>query len=381
MEFEEHLSAFMDSALAPEEEAELLHILSVSPDKRALFHSYLSTHRAFVADMQATTVPARLDAAILGGMPTTTAPLATSGASVAVWWTGRRALSALVAGLLLFTGGFLSRSFWQPTSEVQPSISGVSMPGQPAGASPLEASTPTAPGHDATRPAVPKATGTRTVYVRTTDTVYLPGPALTSIEYRDRIAIDTMYVEREVPVSHAEPTLTNVFPAQAIALPSFWKRFEVALQREHVTTFPYIEYQRLGADRVQQQFTVAAAYNFDEHHAAGFMIGRKPFAQEFYSINRDSIYLIQQQPDLVYGAGFYRFSLPIGDVVAPQLALSVGGTDVGPLIGAQLSIAVEPFHPLKFYVGSNASFLVYKYKDKLFTSSTLGFLYGIQIGF
>jgi len=57
MEFEEQISAFMDSALSPDEEADLLHILSVSPDKRALFHSHLATRRAFIADMQTVAVP------------------------------------------------------------------------------------------------------------------------------------------------------------------------------------------------------------------------------------------------------------------------------------------------------------------------------------
>ncbi|MFZ1731813.1 MAG: hypothetical protein WAV84_16975, partial [Bacteroidota bacterium] len=66
MNFEEQISAFMDGALSPGEETEFLHILSVSPEKRGLFHSFLGTRSAFAADARTAAVPSHLDMAILG---------------------------------------------------------------------------------------------------------------------------------------------------------------------------------------------------------------------------------------------------------------------------------------------------------------------------
>ncbi len=61
MNFEEQISAFIDGALNANEEVDFLHILSVSPEKRALFHSYLGMQGMFAADAQQAAVPSSLD--------------------------------------------------------------------------------------------------------------------------------------------------------------------------------------------------------------------------------------------------------------------------------------------------------------------------------
>jgi hypothetical protein len=290
-------------------------------------------------------------------------------------------ITGIVAGMLLFTSGFLSRSFWH---DGEGTIQSAGNPPAPAllNNPPDEVRTAHADvPHDNDKSATTATPRTRTIHIRTTDTVYRQSPPLNVVEYRDRVLHDTVYAERDIPIAAAQPIHADFLAAEPIIVQPLWKRIDVSLQREHVTTFPYVNYQRLGADRVQQQYTLSAAYNFDEHHAAGVMIGRKPFAQEYHRIERDSMYLYQQQPDLVFGAGFYRLSMPIRDIVTPQLAISVGGTDLGPVIGAQLSIAVTPVRPLTLYVGSNASLLLFRFKDRLFTSHTLGFLYGMSLRF
>ena len=378
MNFEEQVSSFMDMALSPGEEEEFLHILSVSPDKREVFHSYLGTHAAFVADLRSTTVPARLDAVVLGGIASSSI-LTNTPTSPEIWWTRSRIVSGIIAGIILFAGGYFSGSLFEshgaaplPESSAVPFPSARNLRDQEMPSSGQSGSSE--PG-DAGQP------GTRTIYVYKTDTVFQMRPPLTRIEYRERVAHDTLTGEREIRIPVDKPLVAESKSLPFEMTPPVLKHFEVSLQREHVTTFPYVDYRRLETERVQQNYSLSVAYNFNKHHAAGLTIGRKPFAQEYYSVGSDSIYLYQQQPVLNYGAAFYRLSLPISDMFIPQIGVSIGASDVGPLLGSQLTIGISPLRPVTMYIGTNASILLYRYKEKLFTSHTLGLLYGLNVQF
>jgi hypothetical protein len=420
MQFEEHISAFIDGALGAAEETEFLHILSVSPEKRALLHEYLSLKSMLAADARAITVPPSLDAAVLGAAGLgaaagiaagggAAAASAFSGSTVGVgiaaagasssgttatalgasatlaasvsWWTLRRIFGAVLLGSALFTGGFvLNEAIRQSTDS--PAV-GVA-PAQTAEAtdaaiadvrSGSQASPPPGDPGAQQAPVVPY----RTVLVTRIDTVYLTQPlaaADTVLLYR----IDTQYVAIAQTPLDGRRIMIQEAPALPLQLTKPG-RIDVEVHREHLSTWPYIDYQRAGVEREQQHIAVFAAYSFDQMHAVGLMLGEKSFAMEYYRIENDSLYIYQQQPALLYGGGFYRFSLPLTEGITPEAMFQLSGTDLGPVIGTRLALRLSPLRSLSVVLGADAAVLAYRYKDKLFTSHSLGLTYGIRYQF
>jgi hypothetical protein len=421
--FDERLSAFLDRALTTDEEADLLHILSVSPDKRAALHELLDVRASFAADLAQLTVPTHLDAAVLAAAGLTAAGTAAAvgassaaattgaaaGASAAAvaWWTLPRAVAALVAGALLFGAGWLAHI--PPSTDITTQHAGeqiASGQGIPHGTSRDGASGMMKDGSAGTTHAAGDAGGdahrtppgeaprtiTRTVYVTRVDTVLLPARAMQTAGGQVATRVDTVYVERiervEVPVAAAPVAAAPVAAVEhpvlrdaAVTPPSWLSHIEVELAREHATTYPYIDFKRLGGEREQQPITALIAWRLSDRHAVGVSGGTRAFAQEYYGMRADSLDMFQQQPTLAWAAGVYRYSLPVTRGVTPQLQVSVGGTDLGPLLGSRLGVAFEPVPHLQFSVGVSAQMLLYRYKDRMFTSQSLGLLYALGYRF
>jgi hypothetical protein len=392
MQFEEQVSAFIDGALGAEAETEFLHILSVSPEKRALLHEYLSLKSMIAADARAITVPPALDAAVLGaaglglaggiaaggaaagagaaiggaaivgggtagGAATVGGTVAASGTLVtgaaasggamaaavatAGWWTARRMLGALLLGLSLFTGGYMLNDAMQDggTENTAAKQNNFSAPAE----TPQSTSLQDVAEQEGAEQGGSKSEGAggpvvkyRTIIVNRIDTVYL-APALASTPARTdtvlHFRVDTQYVAIAQRSLHERPITITEAPPMPLQLlqPG---RIDVEVQREHLSTWPYIDYQRAGVEREQQHFSVLAGYAFDVNHAVGLMFGEKSFAMEYYRIDNDSLYIYQRQPALLFGGGFYRFSLPLTTGITPEVMLQVGGTDLGPILGA-----------------------------------------------
>jgi hypothetical protein len=426
MQFEEHISAFIDGALGAEEETEFLHILSVSPEKRALLHEYLSLKSMLAADARAITVPPSLDAAVFGaaglgaaaglaagggaaggaaatsaiGSGATGVGIVAAGATSAgstagavagsadlaatvSWWTLQRILGAVLLGCALFTGGFVLNETMRKNTDTAVDIftpaqsTEQTEPVQADFRSDVQATPPlTKLGLQQT---TSPETRYRTVIVTRVDTVYLP-PQLAMVDTVLLYRIDTQYVA----IAQAPLDGRTIMIQEAPAFPlqhAESGRIDVEVQREHLSTWPYIDYQRAGVEREQQHYSLLAAYSFDHMHAAGLMVGEKSFAMEYYRIENDSLYIYQRQPALLYGGGFYRFSLPLTEGIAPEAMFQLGGTDLGPVIGARLALRLSPLRSLSVVLGADAAVLAYRYKDKLFTSHSLGLTYGVRYQF
>lgn len=473
----------MDGALSAEQETEFLHILSVSPEKRALFHSYMGVRSAIKADARGSAVPDHLDRAVLGaagaamggaaaggaaaggaaaggaaaGSAAAGSTTAASGfAAAAGWWTASRVITAVILGLSLFGAGYVLPTLLDDTSAPDTDTESVSVPGgttddgTPAGIpaagdpaasargeradmNPPEtadagpgsngtdaaAMTPSAAGSasgrggdgsDGRATGGDRATGGerivyRNVYITRVDTVYLSdddaragiaetgagratstggstdvgagaGNDVTRVVRR----VDTVSIALMQRVPNERPLVIREAPRQEMQFP-LPGRFVVEVQREHLNTWPYIDYNRVGAERTQQQFAVSAGYMFDRNHTAGIMAGEKSFAMEYYRIQGDSLYLFQQQPALMYGGGFYRYSLPVTAGIVPEITLQLGGSDLGPVFGGRIGVQLIPFDNVSIILGANGALLAYRYKDKLFTSHSLGLSYGLRYRF
>ncbi|MBS1904488.1 MAG: hypothetical protein JSS75_12340 [Bacteroidetes bacterium] len=108
------LQEFLDGSLPGEEEAELLHRLSVSPERRDLLRSYMKQQAVFANDRAAIAVPYEAEQklwAALAAMPSATAPfvseVATSTATVAASSIFLKVASvALVSIVIGFATGY-----------------------------------------------------------------------------------------------------------------------------------------------------------------------------------------------------------------------------------------------------------------------------------
>lgn len=415
MMLEEQISAFLDGALAPAEESDLLHILSVSPEKRAVLHSFLGMRSAFSADMRATSVPPALDAAILAaagaGMaagaaaatvaasaagPAATTPLTGSASHAAgfmsggPWSIGRTLLSILAASVLFTAGWFMSSYVHQRKADagsVLPRHEVQATEGWSRGAVSAPADGKAAPGGSTAGDRLTAGNGagayhpaavTPTVrYITRVDTLYLPA-------HEASPRPDTVFVTSVLPAPATTPpvVITPVPPLQeprVVVPPS--GRLEVELLREHQTTYPYIDYAALGTDRNAQNFALSAYYLLTPEQAVGVTVGNRVYSMEYYQIKADSMYLYQDQPSLWYGAGVYRYALPLLQGITPELQAQIGGTNLGPTLGARLALRVDPLPHLTFLAGVNGTMLIYRYGDRMFTSETLGLLYGLTYRF
>ncbi|MCB2203560.1 hypothetical protein KQI65_02335 [bacterium] len=451
MIFEEHISAFLDGALSAAEETEFLHILSVSPEKRELFHAHLGVKSALAADARSSAVPSKLDAAVFaaaggaaaggaaaggaaaggaaaggaaaggaaaGGLAAggstavssaaaSSAAVSSAGASVvaaAGWWTGMRIVSAVLLGLSLFGAGYFLHDRLSGNEEtasetaimqnmhkespgnmqnvhndaaqnMQNVHNGADADSRIDGGEGRAAQGNGQQGSSASAQRVVY----RNVYVTRVDTVYLTDAD------RDRSPqiverIDTVSIALMHSAPEQRPIQINQAPLRSAELP-LPGHLELEVQREHLTTFPYIDYNRLGVDRNQQRFAASAAWIFNEHHAAGVTVGQKPFAMDYYNLNSDTLYLYQDQPVLLYGGAFYRFSLPAFTGVTPEFTMMLGGAEFGPVIGGRLAVQLSPTQHFSIIVGANGTLLAYRFKDKVFTSQNLGLSYGIRYRF
>ncbi|MDT8323777.1 MAG: hypothetical protein RRA94_06690 [Bacteroidota bacterium] len=427
MNFEEHISAFLDGALSPAEETEFLHILSVSPEKRALFHSYLGVQSAMAADARTSAVPSHLDSAVLAAAGLAAGGAAAGGAAAggaaaggaaaggaaaggaaaltaAGWWSVTRIISAVILGLSLFGAGYFLHDRIGTDSSSDTVARDALTTGDAATDTRNARAENDAAATDAARvgeelhgdaategsnrEAVTGSGGGdeapriiyRNVYVTRVDTVYVADASGAAAARTVERVVDTMSIALVHTAQHQRPLQIIEAPRRDldVRLPG---RIEIELQREHLTTYPYIDYDRLGVDRNQQQFAASAAWIFDRNHAAGVTVGHKSFAMDYYSVDRDSIYLFQQQPALTFGGAFYRLSLPVWTGVTPELTMMLGGADFGPILGGRFAVALSPFDQFSIIVGANGTLLAYRYKDKLFTSHSLGLSYGLRYRF
>ncbi|HET6512789.1 MAG TPA: hypothetical protein VFH43_11395 [Candidatus Kapabacteria bacterium] len=122
MSVHDEILGFLDGNLSAEAEAELLHRMSVSPERRALLRSYFQQQSMFAQDRQSINVPfeaeqglwARLDSlmpAVPAAIPVAQVASMTAATSAGFFSKFSMAGSALVASLLLmlgFGGGYLA---------------------------------------------------------------------------------------------------------------------------------------------------------------------------------------------------------------------------------------------------------------------------------
>lgn len=130
------------------------------------------------------------------------------------------------------------------------------------------------------------------------------------------------------------------------------------------------------------QFDFNARYYLNSNNAIGINIGYENFPQEFIRTIQGKEFTQIQSPDLIYLGISYKynyFQSPIGDLLIPYFGLTIGGTQVGPIIKGQLGANLPIWDIIAINLGINNSFLIYNVENKLYSTNKLNFVYGLNI--
>lgn len=126
--------------------------------------------------------------------------------------------------------------------------------------------------------------------------------------------------------------------------------------------------------------SVALLYQLSDRHTFGLEVGNESFPQVFEGMRNGRVIRYEQQPTAQWAGLVYRYSLPaIADRFVPFVQGFAGGSTFGPLGRVAGGIQYSPAGPLTFLVGLEGSLLGYQFQNTWFTSSKLGFTYGVAV--
>lgn len=130
------------------------------------------------------------------------------------------------------------------------------------------------------------------------------------------------------------------------------------------------------------QFDMNARYNLNSNSALGFNLGYDNFPQEFNRDIQGKQFTQIQSPDLVYLGITYRynyFQSPTNQFLTPYLDVMLGGTQVGPLVKAQIGANIPLWNRIELNVGLLNSLLIYNVENMIYSTNKLNFVYGLNI--
>ncbi|MBE2265814.1 MAG: hypothetical protein IAE64_06160 [Flavobacteriales bacterium] len=138
---------------------------------------------------------------------------------------------------------------------------------------------------------------------------------------------------------------------------------------------------------VQQAFLPNTSYALvtplSDHHHVGVEIGTESFRQQFTGTNdQGQLQRITQTPVLLWFGGTYEYvgsTMLIPGLSPYGLATLAYAYGQGPVARSSVGLSYMPVGPLRFYAGIDASILGYSHQNTWFTSSNIGFTYGIGI--
>lgn len=130
------------------------------------------------------------------------------------------------------------------------------------------------------------------------------------------------------------------------------------------------------------QFDLNARYNLNNNSAFGLNVGYDNFPQEFIREIQGKQITQIQSPNLIYLGITYRynyFQSPTNPLMIPYFDLMLGGTQVGPLVKAQIGANFPVWNGIALNIGFNNSLLIYNVDNNIYSTNKLNFVYGINI--
>lgn len=127
---------------------------------------------------------------------------------------------------------------------------------------------------------------------------------------------------------------------------------------------------------------VAFAYELTPHWAVGAeFVGGESFSQRFEGQSNGQIIRYEQRPSTYSIGPILRYTAsPIGKIAAiPFFQVMAGGTEFGPIGRFTAGMQYNLSGPISLLAGLEYTMLGYKFQDSWFTSSKIGFTYGLAV--
>ncbi len=130
------------------------------------------------------------------------------------------------------------------------------------------------------------------------------------------------------------------------------------------------------------QFDFNTLYYLNSSNAIGLNVGYENFPQEFTRTIQGKQFLQIQSPNLLYMGISYRynyFQVPFGGAFIPYFDLTIGGTQVGPIIKGQIGANIPVWNLIALNIGLHNSMLIYNVENKIYSTNKFNFVYGLNI--
>ncbi len=130
------------------------------------------------------------------------------------------------------------------------------------------------------------------------------------------------------------------------------------------------------------QFDFNSRYNLNSNSALGLNIGYDYFPMEFTREIQGKQFTQIQSPDLVYLGITYRynyFESPTNSFMIPYFDFMIGGTQIGPLLKAQIGASIPIWNRIALNLGIHNSLLIYNVDNTIYSTNKLNFVYGINL--
>lgn len=155
-------------------------------------------------------------------------------------------------------------------------------------------------------------------------------------------------------------------------------KYEISLSNLHTqSSYP----DGLSASK-SMQFDFNARYNLNTNSSIGINLGKDKFPQEFSREIQGKQFTQIQSPDLYYLGLTYRynyFQSPTNPGLLPFFDLTLGATQIGPLLKGQIGVNIPVWNRIELNLGLLNSLLIYNVDNRIYSTNKLNFVYGLNI--
>lgn len=415
----EWIQQLLDGELDPLHEQALFSALASNSDVRSELKQQLAIRHTVQNDRMALLPPAHLTNAVFSGLGFT-APLAgavagAAGGGLVMQWLSRLGLpvasAAAAVGLTLAVGSsepatetVQTTSTEQPAAAVAGPTVSVPAPSTPSVAPEVtrlrrELASVTAALRQAQAQIrrmgsamAEREEATRRDIARQRDAVVAMPEPVRSVEAPQPVTLPTAELATPavstvaltntlqiVSTSQERPITLESFAVQA---PSWTAYPAFMVQVRGMATSPTTELSVQPQTVWYDDMSIALLYQTSDRIAIGMEAGNETFPQVFEGQRNGQQIKYEQQPSSGWAGAFLRYSFaPLGGGFTPFAQVLGGGTKFGPLGRATVGVQYSPAGPLTFLLGVEGTGMAYQFQNSWFTSSKIGFTYGVAVRF
>jgi hypothetical protein len=208
--------------------------------------------------------------------------------------------------------------------------------------------------------------------------------SLDNEEYKRVENVELYPVEKRVFPDQNYPLSVTVKPDEMQTQSDSELGIDVSMRSFLSRSFPSVSLPT-GNTNSLNNLAVTALYSLSDKEAVGVELGREEFGQEYHQTLHGETVTVRQNPALWWAGASYRRELPelalVPEMIYPYGQTTIGMSEVGPLGRLLLGVRLIPEQKIIFSFGVESSFLAYPVENQWYTTTKLGFTYGITVRF